>query len=101
MKIIITERQLAEIAIFNREAVNSDKITKLIENVVLEYIDFSICDMVVTKNDKYDMYIVLIVVPNGSSGMYKDEKITDYVKKYIPVDVLVLISDSECDDFIN
>ncbi len=98
MKIIITEQQLNEVLKFNKKGVVSDKFTGLIERLVLDFIDFPICDMVVTKSQ--DIYMVLILMPKNIF-INLDAKIQNYVKKYIPVNVFVIINETECEDFIN
>lgn len=100
MKIIITESQLNEILKFNKENINVDEITKLIETLVFDFVDFPICDIAVTKSNENDLYMVLILTPKNSR--YNDDaKIQKFIKKYIPVDVFVLINETDCDEFIN
>ena len=100
MKIIITEQQLTEIVKFNKEFLNSDDITDLIESLVLNFIDFPVCDLAVTKSNVNDLYLVLILTPH-SSRINDDQKISKLIENYIPVNVLVLVNESECEDFIN
>lgn len=100
MKIIITESQLNEILKFNKENINVDEITKLIETLVFDFVDFPICDIAVTKSNVNDYYMVLILTPK-SSRYNVDTSLQTFIKKYIPVDILVLINETECDEFIN
>lgn len=100
MKIIITESQLNEILKFNKDILNVDEITKLIEIMVFDFVDFPICDIAVTKSDVNDYYMVLILTPK-SSRYNLDTSLQTFIKKYIPVDILVLINETECDEFIN
>jgi len=100
MKIIITESQLNEILKFNKDILNVDEITKLIEILVFDFVDFPICDIAVTKSDVNDYYMVLILTPK-SSRYNVDASLQTFIKKYIPVDILVLINETECDEFIN
>jgi len=100
MKIIITESQLNEILKFNKDILNVDEITKLIEILVFDFVDFPICDIAVTKSDVNDYYMVLILTPK-SSRYNLDTSLQTFIKKYIPVDILVLINETECDEFIN
>jgi hypothetical protein len=100
MKIIITESQLNEILKFNKDILNVDEITKLIEILVFDFVDFPICDIAVTKSDVNDYYMVLILTPK-SSRYNVDTSLQTFIKKYIPVDILVLINETECDEFIN
>jgi hypothetical protein len=100
MKIIITESQLNEILKFNKDILNVDEITKLIEVLVFDFVDFPICDIAVTKSDVNDYYMVLILTPK-SSRYNVDTSLQTFIKKYIPVDILVLINETECDEFIN
>jgi hypothetical protein len=100
MKIIITESQLNEILKFNKDILNVDEITKHIEVLVFDFVDFPICDIAVTKSDVNDYYMVLILTPK-SSRYNLDTSLQTFIKKYIPVDILVLINETECDEFIN
>jgi hypothetical protein len=100
MKIIITESQLNEILKFNKDILNVDEITKIIEVLVFDFVDFPICDIAVTKSDVNDYYMVLILTPK-SSRYNLDTSLQTFIKKYIPVDILVLINETECDEFIN
>jgi len=100
MKIIITESQLNEILKFNKDILNVDEITKIIEVLVFDFVDFPICDIAVTKSDVNDYYMVLILTPK-SSRYNVDTSLQTFIKKYIPVDILVLINETECDEFIN
>ena len=100
MKIIITESQLNEILKFNKDILNVDEITKLIEILVFDFVDFPICDIAVTKSDVNDYYMVLILTPK-SSRYNVDTSLQTFIKKYILVDILVLINETECDEFIN
>jgi|688.fasta_scaffold260045_2 hypothetical protein len=100
MKIIITESQLNEILKFNKDILNVDEITKLIEILVFDFVDFPICDIAVTKSAVNDYYMVLILTPK-SSRYNVDTSLQTFIKKYIPVDILVLINETECDEFIN
>lgn len=100
MKIIITESQLNEILKFNKDILNVDEITKLIEVLVFDFADFPICDIAVTKSNVNDYYMVLILTPK-SSRYNVDTSLQTFIKKYIPVDILVLINETECDEFIN
>jgi hypothetical protein len=100
MKIIITESQLNEILKFNKDILNVDEITKLIEVLVFDFADFPICDIAVTKSAVNDYYMVLILTPK-SSRYNVDTSLQTFIKKYIPVDILVLINETECDEFIN
>jgi hypothetical protein len=77
-----------------------DEITKLIEILVFDFVDFPICDIAVTKSDVNDYYMVLILTPK-SSRYNVDTSLQTFIKKYIPVDILVLINETECDEFIN
>jgi len=77
-----------------------DEITKLIEVLVFDFVDFPICDIAVTKSDVNDYYMVLILTPK-SSRYNVDTSLQTFIKKYIPVDILVLINETECDEFIN
>jgi|688.fasta_scaffold586607_1 hypothetical protein len=100
MKIIITESQITEITKFNKENLKSDKITKLIEKLVLNYVEFPICDLAVVKNETTDIYVVLVLTPH-SSRLNDDWKIQKLINQFIPVQTFVLVNESECDDFIN
>jgi len=100
MKIIITESQITEITKFNKENLTPTKITKLIEKLVLNYVEFPICDLAVVKNETQELYVVLILTPY-SSRLNDDEKIRKLINQFIPVQTFVLVNESECDDFIN
>jgi hypothetical protein len=100
MKIIITESQITEITKFNKENLTPTKITKLIEKLVLNYVEFPICDLAVVKNETQEIYVVLILTPY-SSRLNDDEKIRKLINQFIPVQTFVLVNESECDDFIN
>ena len=100
MKIIITEQQINEIVKFNKEHLNSDKITELIESIILGDSVFPICDIAVTKSNENDLYMVLILTPKNSR-FNDDVRIEKLIKQYIPINVFVLVNETECDEFIN
>jgi hypothetical protein len=100
MKIIITESQITEITKFNKENLTPTKITKLIEKLVLNYVEFPICDLAVVKNETQELYVVMILTPY-SSRLNDDWKIQKLINQFIPVQTFVLVNESECDDFIN
>jgi hypothetical protein len=100
MKIIITESQITEITKFNKENLTPTKITKLIEKLVLNYVEFPICDLAVVKNETRELYVVMILTPY-SSRLNDDWKIQKLINQFIPVQTFVLVNESECDDFIN
>jgi len=100
MKIIITESQLNEILKFNKDILNVDEITKLIEILVFDFVDFPICDIAVTKSAVNDLYMVLILTPKNSR-FNDDVRIEKLIKQYIPINVFVLVNETECDEFIN
>ena len=100
MKIIITESQLNEILKFNKDILNVDEITKLIETLVFDFVDFPICDIAVTKSAVNDLYMVLILTPKNSR-FNDDVRIEKLIKQYIPINVFVLVNETECDEFIN
>jgi len=100
MKIIITESQITEITKFNKENISTDKIGELIEKLVLNYVDFPICDLAVVKNQESELYIVLILTPK-SSRLNDDTKIQKLINQFIPVQTFVLVNETECNDFIN
>jgi hypothetical protein len=77
-----------------------DEITKLIETLVFDFVDFPICDIAVTKSAVNDLYMVLILTPKNSR-FNDDVRIEKLIKQYIPINVFVLVNETECDEFIN
>lgn len=95
MKFIVTESQIRK---FNKENLNKGKFGDAIEQIILTYLEpSSICDMAVfqSENDK-DFYIGLIIF-NGPSRYDLSGKLEKFVKQFIPLNIMIMVSDADCD----
>ena len=97
MKYIITEEQLKKvIKKFNKENANSDKLSDVMEELVLRFFEnrSPVCDVVAVKVPESYEYIVLILTPNFH-GNRTEYRIADYIDNYIGVKPMVLLNQSQ------
>jgi hypothetical protein len=73
----------------------------LIKKMVLDYVDFDICKLVVKKIDNTkNQYLIIMMVDQSLKTSYR-EKLQDYLNNMIPLTVYVSIADGmECKKFI-
>jgi hypothetical protein len=73
----------------------------LIKKMVLDYVDFDICKLVVKKiDDTKNQYLIIMMVDQSLKTSYREE-LQDYLNNMIPLTVYVSISDGiECKKFM-
>ena len=73
----------------------------LIKKMVLDYVDFDICKLVVKKIDNTkNQYLIIMMVDQSLKTSYREE-LQDYLNNMIPLTVYVSISDGmECKKFM-
>ena len=73
----------------------------LIKKMVLDYVDFDICKLVVKKiDDTKNQYLIIMMVDQSLKTSYREE-LQDYLKDMIPFTVYISISDGmECKKFM-
>lgn len=98
MKFIITESQFSKvIKKFDKERQDRGKIGLAIEELVLQFFEGPICDVIAVKIPRTGDYVVLILTPNYY-GDIAQTKIRNTIEKFIGVDAMVLINHSpNCD----
>jgi hypothetical protein len=76
--------------------VSDDKYSKLIKNVVLDYVDFNICALVVSALESFeDQYLVILIVEEQLKSSYREE-LQEYLNNYIPLkSIYVSVSDGQ------
>ena len=95
MKYIISEEQLkTTIKRFDREKVNKGKLSQVIEELVLNYFEYPICDVIAIKIPNSDIYAVLILTPQRIRNEVSF-KISRYIENYIGINPMVIIQDSQ------
>ena len=73
--------------------VSSDKYSKLIKNVVLDYVDFDMCGLSISQLTEYkNEYIVLIMTEKQLKINYSKE-LQSYLTEVIPLKIYVSIAD--------
>ena len=75
--------------------------SRLIKKIVLDYVDFDICKLVVKKiDDTKNQYLIIMMVDQSLKTSYREE-LQDYISNMIPLTVYVSISDGmECKKFM-
>ena len=75
--------------------------SNLIKKMVLDYVDFDICKLVVKKIDNTkNQYLIIMMVDQSLKTSYREE-LQDYISNMIPLTVYVSISDGmECKKFM-
>lgn len=81
---------------FKKEAVNKGKFSELLEELAISYLGKeNVCDIVAIYAE--DTYIILVLY-NGNTGNYLNEKLEVYLKSYIPVELFAIITNTNCDE---
>lgn len=94
MKYIITEEQLQNtIKKFNKEHIERDKLSVIMEELVLRFFENKtpICDIVATKTSSY---IVLVLTPKYI-GNSIENRIAKYIEDYTGIRPWVLLNTSQ------
>ena len=94
MKYIITEEQLRNtIKKFNKEHIEQDKLSIIMEELVLRFFEnkIPICDVVATKTSDY---IVLVLTPKYSFNSVEN-RIAKYIEDYTGIRPFVLLNTSQ------
>lgn len=94
MKYIITEEQLRNtIKKFNKEHIEQDKLSIIMEELVLRFFEnkIPICDVVATKTSDY---IVLVLTPKYI-GNSIENRIAKYIEDYTGIRPFVLLNTSQ------
>jgi hypothetical protein len=72
---------------------SGDRYINLIKKVVLDYVDFDICKLVVDKlENTKDQYYVIMIVEKPLRSDYR-EKLQDFLNEVIPLTIYVSIAD--------
>lgn len=94
MKVLITEEQIRR---FNREHANQGKFSQALERLSISFIgEKNICDLIAMTADD-ENYVVLVLF-NGPSPYDLSFKLDVFLKKFLPIKVFSLITDTECND---
>jgi hypothetical protein len=81
---------------FKKETVNRGKLSNLLEELTISYLgEDKICDIVAIYEE--NTYIILVLY-NGDSGHYLNEKLEIYLKSYIPVALFAIITNTDCNE---
>lgn len=94
MKYIITEQQLRNtIKKFNKEHIEQDKLSVIMEELVLRFFEnkIPICDVVATKTSEY---VVLVLTPKYL-GDSTENRIAKYIEDYTGIRPFVLLNTSQ------
>jgi hypothetical protein len=97
MKYIITEEQLRNtIKKFNKEHIEQDKLSIIMEELVLRFFEnkIPICDVVAVKVLPTPEYVVLVLTPNYI-GNSIENRIAKYIEDYIGIRPFVLLNTSQ------
>ena len=97
MKYIITEEQLRNtIKKFNKEHIEQDKLSLIMEELVLRFFENKtpICDVVATKVLPTPEYVVLVLTPKYL-GDSTENRIAKYIEDYIGIRPMVLVNTSQ------
>jgi hypothetical protein len=81
---------------FKKETVNKGKFSDLLEELTISYLgEENVCDVVAVYAE--NTYIILVLY-NGDSGNYLNEKLEVSLKSYIPVALFAIITNTNCDE---
>ena len=100
MKYIITEQQLKNtIKKFNKENIERDKLSNIMEELVLRFFENTffespVCDVVAVKVPKTSDYLVLVLTPKYI-GNSIETRIAKYIEDYIGIRPMVLLNQSQ------
>ena len=97
MKYIITEEQLRNtIKKFNKENIERDKLSDVMEELVLRFFEnrSPVCDVVAVKVPKTSDYLVLVLT-SKYHGDSTENRIDNYIDSYICVKPMVLLNQSQ------
>jgi hypothetical protein len=76
--------------------ISDDKYSKLIKNLILDYVNFNICTLVVSALESFeDQYLVILIVEEQLKSSYREE-LQEYLNNYIPLKAIyVSVSDGQ------
>jgi hypothetical protein len=97
MKYIITEQQLQNtIKKFNKEKIERDKMSDVMEELVLRFFENKspVCDVVAVKVLPTPEYVVLVLTPKYI-GNSVENRIAKYIEDYIGIRPFVLLNTSQ------
>jgi len=100
MKYIITEQQLKNtIKKFNKENIERDKLSDIMEELVLRFFENTffespVCDVVAVKVPKTSDYLVLVLT-SKYVGNSTENRIAKYIEDYIGIRPMVLLNQSQ------
>lgn len=81
---------------FDKEDVNRGKFSDVLEKMVIDYVGKeNICDVIAVYSQKY--YIILVLY-NGPSPWSLARELNGFIKKIVPFELFVMITDTECDE---
>lgn len=91
MKFIVTESQIKK---FNKENLNKGKFGDAIEQVILMYLEpYSICDVAVFQSEHDKNFYIGLIMFKGSSHYNLGGKIERFVKQFLPVNIMIMVTD--------
>lgn len=94
MEYIISETQIKK---FKKENLNKGKYGDGIERLISYYIDPSlICDVAVFQTEHDESMYVALILFNGYSAYNLSGKLEKFINNFLPVKLMVLINESEC-----
>jgi len=76
--------------------ISDNKYSKLIKNLILDYVNFNICRLVVSELESFeDQYLVILIVEEQLKSSYREE-LQEYLNNYIPLKAIyVSVSDGQ------
>lgn len=94
MKYIITESQLKKSV--SNAGYQKGKFGGHIEKLVFQYLDPSkICDVVCFETSKNEYMLMLMF--NGYVPFRFETELTEYIKSFLPISLVIFATDSKCD----
>ena len=76
--------------------ISDNKYSKLIKNIILDYVNFNICKLVVSALESIeDQYLVILITDEQLKSYYREE-LQEYLNNYIPLkSIYVSVSDGQ------
>jgi len=75
--------------------ISDDKFSKIIKNLIFDYVDFNICKLVVTQLESFeDQYLVILITDKQLKSYYREE-LQKHLNDYLPLKIYVSISDGQ------
>ena len=75
--------------------ISDNKYSKLIKNIILDYVNFNICKLVVTQIESIkNQYLVILITDEQLKSSYREE-LQKHLNDYLPLTIYVSISDGQ------